>query len=48
MTLIHKNGKIEIWAVVETYGTDYYVYGVTAFGDPRICPSFGMAMEIAA
>lgn len=48
MKLIHKNGKVEIWAVTESYGIDYYVYGVTMNGDPRVCPSLGMAQEIAA
>lgn len=48
MELIFKNGNIEIWAVIESYGVDYYVYGVTASGDPRVCPSIGMAYEVAA
>lgn len=47
MRLIFKNAKVEIWAVAESYGTDYYVYGVLASG-PRVCPSLGMAMEVAA
>jgi len=34
--------------VTESYGTDYYVYGLTEGGDPRICPSLGMAYEVAA
>ena len=37
MQLLYRNGPIEIWAVNETWGTDYYVYGVYASGDPRIC-----------
>ena len=41
-----KNGAVEIWAVTEAYGTDYYVYGVTR--DPIVCPSLGMAREKAA
>jgi hypothetical protein len=48
MQLIFKLGQVEIWAVTETYGTDYYVYGVTQSGDPRVCPSLGMAYEVAA
>jgi len=48
MLLIYSNGQIEIWAVNEAWGTDYYVYGVDASGDPRICPSLGMAYEVAA
>lgn len=48
MELIYKRGKIEIWAVSEPWGTDYYVYGVYDSGDPRVCPSLGMAYEVAA
>ena len=44
MKLIHKRGKIEIWQV----GNEWFVYGVTVGGDPRICPSLGMAYEVAA
>jgi hypothetical protein len=44
MMLIEKRGKIEIWQV----GNEYYVYGVTVNGDPRVCPSLGMAREVAA
>lgn len=46
--LIEKHGKIEIWRVTESYGDDFYVYGVTAGGDPIVCPSLGMAYEVAA
>ncbi len=46
--LIYKNGSIEIWTVNESWGTDYYVYGVTVGGDPIACPSIGMAHEVAA
>jgi hypothetical protein len=45
MRLIEKRGRIEIW--LSRYG-EFFVYGVTASGDPRICPSLGMAREIAA
>lgn len=48
MRLIFKKGQVEIWAIRESYGTDYYVYGVTQSGDPRIVPSLGMAYEVAA
>lgn len=48
MHLIFKNNGIEIWSVPETWGTDFYVYGVTASGDPRVCPSIGAAYEVAA
>jgi len=47
MRALYRNGNIEIWAVNEVWGTDYYVYGVYAGGDPRICPSLGMAYECA-
>lgn len=46
MELIEKHGQIEIWAVTEGYGVDYYVYGVLA--DPIVCPSLGMARAKAA
>lgn len=48
MKLVFKKGAIEIWEVVESYGSDFYVYGVTRSGDPKVCPSLGMAMEFAA
>ena len=48
MKMIEKHGKIEIWEVVESYGSDFYVYGVTVGGDARVAPSLGMAREIAA
>ncbi len=44
MHLIYKRGRIEIWQV----GHEFFVYGVTLSGDPRVCPSLGMAQEIAA
>lgn len=46
--LVYRDRKIEIWAVLYPWGTDYYVYGVTASGDPSVCPSLGMAYEVAA
>lgn len=46
MALIFKNGPIEIWSVPEVWGVDYYVYGITS--DPIVCPSLGMAREVAA
>jgi len=44
MRLVLKNGPIEIWCV----GDEYFVYGVTMGGDPVVCPSIGMAREVAA
>ncbi|MBR1193197.1 hypothetical protein [Bradyrhizobium sp. AUGA SZCCT0160] len=46
MTLLFKSGAIEIWAVTESYGVDYYVYGVMVSG-PRVCPSLEMARAVA-
>lgn len=48
MRLVYKKGKVEVWEVKEEWGMDYYVYGVYQSGDPRVCPSLAMAMEIAA
>jgi hypothetical protein len=47
MRLIFKAGKVEIYEVRESYGVEFYVYGVTASGDPRVCPSLAMAREVA-
>lgn len=41
MRLVFKNGQIEIWEVTESYGFDFYVYGITR--DPIVCPSLAMA-----
>lgn len=46
MKLVFKNGAVEIWAITEANGIDYYVYGVTR--DPIVCPSLGMARAKAA
>ena len=46
MERIYQEGSVEIWAVEESHGTDFYVYGVTE--SPRVVPSEGMAREIAA
>jgi hypothetical protein len=48
MRLIEKRGKYEIWEVRESWGFDYYVYGYYDSGDPRVCPSLGMAREYAS
>lgn len=45
MTLIEKRGRIEFWHDAEM--DEYYIYGVTRSGDPRVVPSLGMAREIA-
>ena len=41
------NSRTQIWASCESYGWDFFVYGLTRSGDPRICPSLGMACELA-
>lgn len=46
MKLIEKIGRIEIWH--DAAADEYYVYGVTIGGDPRVVPSIGMAREVAA
>lgn len=48
MDLIYQNGPYQIWAVQEGTSVVFYVYGVTASGDPRVCPSIGMARELCA
>ena len=48
MKQIFKSGPVEIWRVNEPWGLEFYVYGVTQSGDPRVCPSIGMAYEVAA
>lgn len=45
MRIIEKRGQIEIWHDPKI--DEYYVYGVTVGGDPRVVPSLGMAREIA-
>lgn len=46
MKLIFQNGAVKIWEITEAYGPDFYVYD----GDTliRVCPSIGMAREMAA
>lgn len=46
MALIFKSGNVEIWQVRERHGDDFYVYGVRK--DPVVCPSLGMARDVAA
>lgn len=48
MQLIYRGERVEIWAVIEAWGIDYYVYGIYSSGDPRVCPSLGMAYEVAS
>ncbi len=46
MTLVFKNGSVEIWEVSESYGSDFYVmHGEKLV---RTCPSIGMAREVAS
>lgn len=44
MKLILETARIAIWLV----DGEYYIYGVTQGGDPRIAHSEGAAREIAA
>ncbi len=46
MTLIYQNGNVEIYEVAESYGSDFFVYRGAAL--VRVCPSIGMAHEVAA
>jgi hypothetical protein len=46
MALVFKNGATEIWEVRESYGSDFYVYAGSKL--VRVCPSLGMAHEVAA
>ena len=46
MQRIFKSGPVEIWKVRESYGFDFYVYGLRS--DPIVCPSEGMARELVA
>lgn len=48
MRLIEKHGDREIWEVTEDGYVEYYVYGYYLSGDPKVCPSLGMAQEYAA
>ena len=47
MKMIFKRGVIEIYECSEIYGVEFYVYGVTLSGEPRVVASIGMAMETA-
>lgn len=46
MKLVVQNGQIAIWEIAESYGSDFYVY----VGEKliRVCPSLGMARDVAA
>lgn len=46
MRKVYEEGAVTIWSVTEDHGTDFYVYdGATLL---RVCPSLGMAREVAA
>lgn len=45
MKFIEKHGRIEIWH--DTEADEFYVYGVTQNGDPRVVPSLDMARAVA-
>lgn len=46
MKIVHKTATVEIWEVSESYGSDFYVYRAGKL--VRVCPSLGMAREVAA
>jgi len=46
MKLVKTIGKIKIYH--DAHYDEYYVYGVTVSGDPKVCPSLNMAITIAA
>lgn len=50
MTLIEKTGRVEIWESVTDWGkgpvSEFYVYEGERLA--RVCPSIGMAREVAA
>jgi hypothetical protein len=49
-TLVFSHGFGIFGRVIECHrlGDEFFVYGVTASGDPRVLPSVGMAREVAA
>lgn len=47
-TRLLKEGPVEIWEVTGSGPTEYFVYGITASGDPTVCPSLDMARSVAA
>lgn len=46
MMLVYKSGNAEIYEFIERHGSDFYVYHRKQL--VRVCPSIGMAREIAA
>ena len=36
----------QIWASRESYGWEFFVYGLTESGDARVCPSLAMACDL--
>lgn len=46
MKLVYTFKAVEIWEVMEAYGSDFYVYRAGSL--VRVCPSLGMAREVAA
>lgn len=47
MKQLYKNGKTEIWGFYSDGVFEFGVYGVYDSGDPRMCPSIGMALDAA-
>lgn len=46
MELVQQNGSVAIWRITEAHGDDFYVYAGSKL--VRVCPSIGMAREVAA
>ena len=46
MKLVSQEGRVAIWEVAEAHGADFYVYSGSKL--VRVCPSIGMAREVAA
>jgi hypothetical protein len=46
--LVYRDANVEIWSIADGWGVDFYVYGLFDSGDPKVCPSLGMAFEAAA
>lgn len=44
--LFQQNG-IEIWVTALSGALEFPVYGVSEGDDPRVCPSIGMALDVA-
>lgn len=46
MKIISQSGAVSIWKIADANGADFYVYEGARL--VRVCPSLGMANEVAA